>query len=97
MRRLIIVLLAFSYVSAFFSCDKKNSCNITATITQKGTTCSSWGIQVGNTYPSYNIPNEFRHEGLQVCVEYELYEDYTMCACCGGTRARIIKMSLPPD
>jgi hypothetical protein len=96
MNRLVLFFL-FLITGFISSCNKKNSCNTTATITQTGTPCSSWGIQVGNTYPSYNIPDEFKHEGLQVCVEYELYDDLAVCPCCGGIRARIIKMNLPPD
>jgi hypothetical protein len=90
-------VFTFSLLPAFFSCGKKNDCNTTATITHTGTSCPSWGIIVGSTYLSNNIPDQFKQEGLQVCVEYELYQDVTLCACCGGTRARIINMSLPPD
>ena len=89
-----VFLIITGLISA---CHKKNSCSITATITQTGIPCSSWGIKVGSTYPSYNIPDQFKEEGTQVCVEYELYDDPAVCPCCGGTRARIIKMTLPPD
>jgi hypothetical protein len=91
---LLLILLA---LPVFFSCQKKNTCKTSAIITNRGTPCSSWGIQIGITYPSYNIPDQFKFEGMQVCVEYELYEDMGACPCCGGTRARIISMSLPPD
>jgi hypothetical protein len=93
MKRLILPVLLFFSLNFFFSCDKENNCT-TATITQAGTPCSWWGINVGTTYASYNIPDQFKQEGLQVCVEYKLYEDMAMCPCCGGTRANIITMSL---
>lgn len=94
MKYLFIALIAF--VLGSNACSKKNDCK-TATITQSGLPCSNWGIQVGNTYPSANIPVEFKHEGLQVCVEYELYEDMRACACCGGTWANIKSIKLPED
>jgi hypothetical protein len=97
MKKIICFTLLILISLPFISCKKKNSCNITATITQSGTPCSSWGINVGIIYPSYNIPDQFKQEGLQVCVEYVLYEDPTMCPCCGGTRANIISMNLPED
>jgi hypothetical protein len=87
----------FLLTGFIYSCKKNNNCVITAIITQTGTPCSSWGIQAGSIYPSYNIPDQFKYEGLQVCVEYELYNDPAVCPCCGGTRARIIQMTLPPD
>ena len=96
MKKLVLFVMILT-AGLLFSCHKRNGCNITATITQIGTPCSSWGIKVGNTYPSYNIPDQFKIEGLQVCVEYELYEDLAVCPCCGGIRARIIDMNIPPD
>lgn len=96
MKKLTLPVLLFFLVISFISCGKENECT-TATITQTGTPCSRWGIKVGTTYPSYNIPDQFKIEGLQVCVEYELYEDPAVCPCCGGTTARIINMSLTLD
>ena len=73
MKKSILAVLLFFSLNFFFSCGKENNCT-TATITQSGTPCSWWGIKVGTTYPSYNIPDQFKQKGLQVCVEYELYE-----------------------
>jgi len=95
MRYLFVLLVLIGI--AITSCRKKEDCSITATITQSGLSCSNWGIQVGNTYPSANIPDEFKQEGLQVCVSYELYEDMRACACCGGTWANIKFITLPAD
>lgn len=81
----IIILFAAPF---FFSCKKKTGCN-TATITKTGTLCSKWGIQVDKAYPSLNIPDEFKQEGLKVCVEYELFEDLRLCVCCGGIWANV--------
>jgi hypothetical protein len=75
----------------------KNSNDCTAVIvTQSGTPCGAWGIKVnGTTYPSNNIPDEFKQEGKNVCANYELYEDMRACACCGGTWATINSMNYP--
>ena len=95
MKNLFIILACF--VITIVACDKEDEC-FEATITQKGTPCPSWSINAGTTtYISDNIPDQFKQEGLEVCVKYELYEDMRMCVCCGGTRANIISMSLPED
>ena len=95
MKYLFIVLILVSITQT--RCNKKENCLISATITQSGTPCSNWGIKVGNTYTSANIPDRFKQEGLQVCVDYELYEDMRLCACCGGTWANIKSMSIPAE
>jgi hypothetical protein len=97
MKKIIYYTLLIFISLPFISCKKKNSCNVTATITQSGTSCSQWGINVSQIYPSNNIPPEFQHEGLMVCVEYNLYEDMRACACCGGTWANIKSIKLPGD
>jgi len=94
MKYLFIVLVLISFTNT--NCSKKENC-LTATITQSGTPCSAWGIKVGNVYPSTNIPDEFKQEGLQVCVEYELYDDMRLCACCGGKWANIKSIKLTAD
>ena len=69
--------------------ENKHDCTI-VTVTQSGIPCSQWGIKLnGTTYPSSNIPDEFRREGITVCAGYVLYEDMRLCACCGGTWADI--------
>jgi hypothetical protein len=77
---------------AFIGCTKQHKgqdCTI-VTITQSASGCSGWGIVVhGVKYPSENIPTEFQHDGMEVCANYELYEDMRMCICCGGTWANI--------
>lgn len=79
------------------SCTKHDDC-ITTTITNSAPGCGGWGIDVnGKKYPSNNIPLEFQHDGIQVCAEYEFYEDMRMCACCGGTWANIKSMKEFPD
>lgn len=93
---LLISILLFSGIS-FSACKKKNACKETVTITKTGTPCSQWAIQAAKTYPSANIPDEFKQEGVQVCVEYELYEDMRLCACCGGTWAKIKSIQLTVD
>lgn len=97
MKKIMLTAILLFASLCFTSCKKKNTCKITATITKTGTPCSQWGIQAGKTYPSGNIPDEFKQEGLQVCVEYDLYEDMRMCACCGGTWANIKSIKLPQD
>jgi len=80
------------------SCIKNNEDCTTTTITNSAPGCSAWGIVVNGTkYPSLNIPLEFQHDGIQVCAEYELYEDRRMCPCCGGTWANIKSMKELPD
>ena len=80
------------------SCTKNNDDCITTTITNSAPGCGGWGIDVnGRKYPSNNIPLEFQHDGIQVCAEYEFYEDMRLCACCGGTWANIKSMKELPD
>jgi len=84
-----------------FSCSKKNnSCNcsatnqVCATIVQVAGNCNNFGIKVnGQEYPSQNIPSQFQNVGLNVCVEYILFQDLRLCACCGGTWADIKSMT----
>jgi len=88
------ILFAF-LISGSISCNKTENtegCS-RVIITQTGTPCSQWGIQVnGNTYASRNIPAEFKLEGIAVCASYDLFDDMTLCACCGGTWADIKSM-----
>lgn len=54
---------------------------------------TSWAIKLDKgIYPADSIPATFQQEGLKVCIQYSLYEDLRMCACCGGTHARIISI-----
>ncbi|MBL7745210.1 MAG: hypothetical protein JNN00_17170 [Chitinophagaceae bacterium] len=86
---LILVIIA--------GCNKSSSCNA-VTITQQGTPCGQWAIKKnGNVYPADSIPAIFKEEGIVVCARYELYEDLRMCACCGGTWARVLSMTYPPE
>lgn len=76
------------------ACHKKH-CNLVS-ITKSGTPCSVWGIKTGNNiYPADSIPGPFKQEGIEVCANFELYEDLSLCPCCGGTRAKILSMSNP--
>ncbi len=90
----ILFILTACLIINSLGCRKDNSSSCTTvTITQNGTTCTNWGIKVGtNVYPSTNIPDQFKQEGLQICTIYELYEDMRLCPCCGGTWANIISM-----
>lgn len=93
MKTMLIFLLVLSTLG--ISCDKEsdNTDCVAVMITQSGTPCSNWGIKVGNTtYPSTNIPDEFKVEGRMVCAVYDLYQDMRLCACCGGTWANISSM-----
>lgn len=66
-----------------------------AIIVNDAPSCSHWGIKVnGQTYPSNNIPDQFKQIGLKVCTNYTLYDDPKMCPCCGGTYANINSMQL---
>ena len=76
----------------FCSCKKNDDCT-TTTITNSAPGCGGWGIEVkGTKYPSANIPTQFQYDGIQVCAEYEFYEDMRLCACCGGTWVNIKSM-----
>ena len=84
-----MIPLLIVIITGNFFCRKNPTCK-TVTITQSGTLCSNWGVKIGaNTYPSGNIPDNFKEEGKIACVEYELYEDKRLCVCCGGTWANI--------
>ncbi len=75
------------------ACKKNYDACITTTITSSAPGCGGWGIDVnGRKYPSNNIPLQFQRDGIQVCAEYEFYEDMRMCACCGGTWVNIKSM-----
>ena len=93
MKSVFIFLLS---ILLLCSC-KKNNCK-TTTITNSAPGCNGWGIIVNGTkYPSSNIPTQFQHDGIQVCAEYELYDDLRLCSCCGGTWANIKSMTEMPD
>ena len=93
MKYLFILLTCLVLETA--ACSKNNSegdCSA-VTITNAATGCGGWGIKVKtSTYPSNNIPDEFKQDGITVCANYELYEDMRACACCGGTWANIKSM-----
>lgn len=92
MRVLFVALLLIILVSC-----RKNKCNI-VTVTQNGIPCSFWGIKAGDqTYPADSIPDNFKQEGALVCVDYELFTDTRLCACCGGTWARIKSIRYPKE
>jgi hypothetical protein len=91
------IILTFFISMLSISCISNPECS-TVIITQQGTLCSTWGINVnGQAYPSNDIPPHFQQEGLQVCAEYELYADSRLCPCCGGTWATIKTISLPKE
>jgi hypothetical protein len=82
------------------ACRKSNDCDCSGTaecaiITQVQSACNSFGIKLSNgeEYPSATIPDEFKVNGLRVCVQYTLYDDMRLCACCGGKWATIQKIS----
>ena len=97
MNKFVLMLLLFFSLAFVSSCHKAKKCSTSAIIVRNSPGCPSWGINIGTSYISDNIPDQFKQEGLRVCVDYELFEDMRLCACCGGTRARIINMTLPPD
>lgn len=75
-----------------FSCQKEKDCEV-VTITSSAPGCDGWGIIVNNKkYPSKNIPDQFRQDGLTVCAVYGFYDDPRMCICCGGKWADIKTM-----
>lgn len=76
-----------------FACNKDRQDCSEVTITNAAPGCGGWGIVVDSKkYPSKNIPDQFKQNGLNVCATYELYEDKAMCICCGGTWATILSM-----
>jgi hypothetical protein len=55
-------------------CGKKQCTNMVE-ITNTATTCGNWGlITGGNIYPSENIPDNFKINGLKVCCNYQVYQ-----------------------
>ncbi|MEQ1678338.1 MAG: hypothetical protein ABL876_16690 [Chitinophagaceae bacterium] len=95
MKPLITVL--FCIIIATSACNKTKSnkdCTL-VTITNAAPGCPGWGITVnGRSYPSRNIPAAFQQNNLVVCASYQLFEDMTLCACCGGTWADIRTIEL---
>ena len=87
MKYLFLLITCFALQNT--GCKKNNDCT-SAIVTQSGTVCNVWGIKInGIAYPSGTIPVSYQQEGLVVCINYELYEDFRLCACCGGTWANI--------
>src|SRR6185369_10397480 len=93
MKTIIILLFSFWIVSSCKkSVDANSNCS-PVTITSSAPGCGGWGIVVSGTkYPSRNIPDQFKQDGITVCADYDLYQDLTLCACCGGTWADIKSM-----
>src|SRR5689334_10852469 len=92
MKPLIAIFLAGMVLQS--ACHKKH-CNLVR-ITKTGTPCSVWGIKSGsNIYPADSITDQFKQEGIEVCADFELFEDLRLCACCGGTWAKIHSLNLP--
>jgi hypothetical protein len=88
---LILILIVLTLSCSKSKCKK-------AIVTETGTPCAFWGIKINNQiYPADSIPQAFKTEGTVVCVDYELYEDMRLCACCGGTWAKIISMRRPGE
>ena len=95
--KFFFIVLAVFFLQTI-GCTKNNSKCITTVITSSAPGCGGWGISINNIkYPSSNIPLEFQHDGMQVCAEYEFYEDMRLCACCGGTWVNIKSMKNLPD
>jgi hypothetical protein len=89
------ILIAFFMAAFVFSCGKRNTAGNCSTATIVDQKCgASWNIKLpnGDVHHSYNIPTQFRQPGLVVCIDYELYSDPAMCACCGGTAIRILSI-----
>lgn len=96
-QKIMKLILAAMTMAVFGIACQRSKCNI-ATITQGGTPCSVWGVKLGTqTYPVDSIPDNFKREGVLVCINYELYSDTRMCACCGGTWARIKSIQYPDE
>jgi hypothetical protein len=88
-----ILLLALGFLAGCKH-DKDETCPGAVTITSSAPGCNGWGIVVqGIKYPSRNIPDTFKQDDLQVCARYEIYDDLSLCACCGGKWANIISMT----
>ena len=80
-----------------FACQKGKDCRI-VTITNSAPGCGGWGIVVNNTkYPSKNIPDHFKQDGIALCAIYTIYDDPAMCVCCGGKWADIKSMQYPDE
>lgn len=86
-RLLCSLTFAFIIIS---SCKKNNSDCVHATVIQEAGGCTRWYIKIMNdSFPSANIPDEFKKKNLGVCINYTLYQDPKLCICCGGTWADI--------
>jgi len=93
MKPILLILILFVLVTGC----RKAKCK-KATITLPGMPCALWGIKVDSeTYPADSIPLGFRREGEVVCVDYQLYQDMRVCACCGGTWAKIVSIRWPDE
>lgn len=79
-----------------FACKKQKDCGGPATIVRTAP-CNSWGIEAnGQTYPSRNIPDQFKQAGLAVCAQFTVYDDPALCVCCGGKWADILSVEVAP-
>jgi hypothetical protein len=90
MKYLLIILLSVILLTSCSKDSKTNDDCTAVTITNTAPGCGGWGIVLNGTkYPSRNIPDQFKQDGLTVCINYELYQDLSLCPCCGGTWADI--------
>ena len=92
-QNLLVTLLLFLTLACRRSDDDQGVPCTNVTITNAATGCGGWGIIYnGVKYPSCNIDDAFKTDGLVVCAHFNLYEDLALCPCCGGTWAEILSM-----
>jgi hypothetical protein len=92
---IILVCLVLQCIACSKTGEDPNKDCTAVTITNTAPACDQWGIVVNGTkYPSLNIPDQFKQDGLMVCAVYEFYFDARACACCGGQYADIKSMKV---
>lgn len=86
------LIFSLFFILIFSGCQKSHGCT-DVTVTLTAPSCKHIGVIINSKiYPTDDLPDAYAVEGKHICIEYTLYEDLRLCACCGGTVAHIIKV-----
>jgi hypothetical protein len=82
--------LLFIVFSLILSSCKKNNCTDAIVTLKHASACRDTSLIINGTiYRTDNLPVQNAVEGSHICIQYNLYGDPKMCACCGGTKVSI--------
>lgn len=97
LRRYILLVLLLLVGLTACKKDESQACGSgyrSATVVEGRNGCVGNGfllqIDKVGALPPDDLPVSFQQSGLKVCLKYSTYEDMRVCACCGGTRLRVV-------